>query len=64
MPVLIRNLYSLLLLAALCLPQTVFAQPWESLNPQQKEALAPLAGTWGTLSETQPAQAATFAFPP
>ena len=53
MPALFRHILTLLLLAASCLPLSAHAQSWEKLNPLQKEALAPLSGTWNSLPEKQ-----------
>ena len=51
MPALFRK--CLLLLALSCAPLVAHAKPWESLNPQQKDALSPLSKTWDSLPEKQ-----------
>ena len=59
MAALLRNFLALLLLVAACLPFTAHAQAhvpvrtWDTLNMQQKEALAPLSSTWNSLPEKQ-----------
>ncbi len=48
---LIRGMIFLAALAMCGLPAIAEAQPWSELTAMQKEALAPLSDTWGTLDD-------------